>query len=111
MPLDELKGIIERERARWQWLLRSKIWARLRRKGYMVKNITVMKLLRELDPEGIESRKRKRLRQRMYHAKGPNFVWDIDGFDKLKPYGFCVHGAIDRFSRRLIWLEMVEPEN
>ena len=35
--------------------------ARLRRKGYMVKRITVMKPLRELNPEGVESRKRKRL--------------------------------------------------
>ena len=34
---------------------------------YMVKRITVMKLLRELDPEGVESRKRKRLRRRIYH--------------------------------------------
>ena len=38
--------------------------------------------------------------------KGPNFVWNIDGYDKLKPYGFCVHGALDGFSGRLIWLEV-----
>ena len=69
-----------------------------------------MKLLRELDPEGVESRKRKRLRRRIYHARGPNFVWHIDGYDKLKPCGFCVHGAIDGISRRLIWLE-VGPTN
>lgn len=59
MPLDELKGIVEREldgSGCFVWYHR--IWARLRRKGYMVKRITVMKLLRELDPEGVESRKR-----------------------------------------------------
>ena len=111
IPLDEFKGIIERELGGSGCFVGyHRIWARLRRKGYMVKRITGMKLLRELDPEGVESRKRKRLRRRIYHAKGPNFVWHIDGYDKLKPYGFCVHGAIDGFLRRLIWLE-VGPTN
>jgi len=36
-------------------------------------------LLRELDPEGVKSRKRKRLRRRTYHANGPNLVSHIDG--------------------------------
>ena len=112
MPLDELKGIIERELGgRGCFVGYRRIWARLRRKGYMAERITVMKLLRELDPEGVESRKRKRLRRRIYRAKGPNFVWHIDGYDKLKPYGFCVHGAIDGFSRRLIWLEVGSTNN
>ena len=31
-------------------------------------------------------------------------MWHIDGYDKLKPYGFCVHGAIDGFSRRIMWI-------
>ncbi|PFX12696.1 hypothetical protein AWC38_SpisGene23301 [Stylophora pistillata] len=110
-PLDELKRIIERELGGSGCFVGyRRVWARLRKEGYMVKRITVMKLLRELDPEGVESRKKKRLRRRIYHAKGPNFVWHIDGYDKLKPYGFCVHGAIVGFSRRLIWLE-VGPTN
>ena len=70
----------------------------------------VMTLLRDIDPEGVESRKRKRLRRRVYHAKGPNYICHIDGHDRLKPYGFSIHGCIDGFSRRLIWLE-VGPTN
>lgn len=27
--------------------------------------------------------------------KGPDFVWHIDGYDKLKPYGFTIHGCVD----------------
>ncbi len=65
-----------------------------------------MTLLRELDPDGVESRKKKRLRRRAYSTKGPNYIWHIDGHDKLKPFGFSVHGCIDGFSRRLIWLEV-----
>ena len=48
----------------------------------MVKRATVMTLMRELDPEGVESRGKKRLRRRAYHTKGPNFIWHIDGHNK-----------------------------
>lgn len=27
--------------------------------------------------------------------KGPNYTWHLDGYDKLKPYGFCIHGCMD----------------
>ena len=44
------------------------------------------------------------MKRRLYFARGPNWVWHIDGYDKLKPYGFSLHGAIDGFSRRIMWL-------
>ena len=28
------------------------------------------------------------------------------GYDKLKPFGFSIHGCIDGFSRRILWLEV-----
>ena len=59
-----------------------------------------------LDPEGVERRKLRKLRRRIYQTLGPNYVWHIDGFDKLKPYGFSIHGCIDRYSRRIIYLEV-----
>ncbi|CAH1115627.1 unnamed protein product [Psylliodes chrysocephalus] len=59
-------------------------------------------LLGLLDPEGVEIR--KRLRRRQYHNKGPNYLWHIDSYDKLKPYGICINGCIDGFSRHIIWL-------
>ena len=33
-------------------------------------------------------------------------MWHIDGWDKLKPYGFAVHGAMDGYSRKLLWLKV-----
>lgn len=38
--------------------------------------------------------------------KGPNHIWHVDGNEKLKPYGLCLSGCMDGFSRRLIWLEV-----
>ena len=63
-------------------------------------------ILRELDPEGVELRKARRRRRRMYFARGPNFVWHFDGYDKLKPYGLCISGGICGFSRHLLWLNV-----
>ena len=67
---------------------------------------TVRAVMKALDPEGVERRSQHRLVRRNYHAKGPNFIWHIDGYDKLKPFGFCIHGAIDGYSRRIMWLEV-----
>ena len=66
--------------------------------------------LKILDPAGVEARSRHCLRRRIYTCKGPNYIWYIDGYDKLKPYGFCIHGAIDGYTRRILWLE-VGPSN
>ncbi|KAK2554102.1 hypothetical protein P5673_024448 [Acropora cervicornis] len=45
-----------------------------------------------------------------YKTEGPNHLWHIDEYDKLKPFGFCIHGGIDGYSRRIMWLE-VGPSN
>ena len=62
--------------------------------------------LNVLDPEGVSRRKSHRLKRRKYRNKGPNHVWHVDGNDKLKPFGFYVHGCIDGFSRKIIWLHV-----
>lgn len=71
----------------------------------------VQNALRIMDPEGVQRHARHRLQRRQYHAKGPNFIWHLDGYDKLKPYGFCIHGCIDRYSRQIMWLEVGHTYN
>lgn len=66
---------------------------------------TVRELLKVMDPEGCKIRSRKRLRRRSYYSKGPNYLWHVDSYDKLKPFGICINGCIDGFSRKIIWLE------
>ena len=39
------------------------------------------------------------------------FVRILTGYDKLKPYGLPIHGAIDGYSRRIVWLEVVKSNN
>ena len=73
--------------------------------GYTVTQETVRLLLHVIDPDGVSRRKRRRLTRRVYLNMGPNFTWHIDSYDKLKPYGICINGAIDGFSRYVLWLE------
>ena len=72
---------------------------------------TVRAVMKALDPEGVERRSQHRLVRRNYHAKRPNFIWHIDGYDKLKPFEFCIHGAIDGYSRCIMWLEVDHSNN
>ena len=90
----------------YRWMY-QKCWIN----GIITDRETVRVLLRLLDSEGVDLRSRNRLRRRVYHSRGPNYVWHIDGYDKLKPYGICISGCIDGFSRRLIWLEAYKTNN
>ena len=72
--------------------------------GCVVTQSTVRHLLKFLDPLGVEQRRRNRLMRRMYFNPGPNFMWYVDSYDKLKPFGVCINGAIDGFSRLMIGL-------
>ena len=76
-----------------------------------------MKVLQEVDPEGVMAWKKKRFKRRVYcnkvwylfisiltmlivlglSLKGPNYVSHMDGYDKLSPYGLAIHGFIDRY--------------
>lgn len=69
------------------------------RNGYIVKRDTVRLLLKIIDPEGVKERSKRRLRRRIYTSKGPNYIWHLDGNDKLTPFGINIHGGIDGFSR------------
>ena len=88
------------------------MWRRLTQHyGLIVTRDTVLELMWLIDPETMEQRKAKRLIRRMYYVPGPNYLWHIDGYDKLKPFGFAIHGCIDGFSRRIMWLEVGSSNN
>ncbi|KAL3997088.1 hypothetical protein ACER0C_009744 [Sarotherodon galilaeus] len=95
-PLPEVRRQLFGYRTMWQ-VLKQKHKLR-------VKRDVVMRLLRQLNPQGIALRTRRRFTRRTYHSMGPNYIWHVDGYDKLKPFGLALSGCIDGFSRRLMWL-------
>lgn len=84
------------------------IYQNLIEQGIQIPVRMVRLTMKELDPSGVERRSKRVLRRRVYTTNGPNDVWHIDGNDKLKPFGFSIHGAIDGFSRKILWLEVSE---
>ena len=84
---------------------------RLRSNGLHVSRNVVRMAMKFIDNTAVERRKRRRLHRRKYENPGPNHCWHVDGYDKLKPYGFAIHGAIDGFSRRVLWLKVATTNN
>lgn len=68
-------------------------------------------MLKELDLEGIQLRKVYRLKRRLYVNRGFNDFWYMDGYDKLKLFGFLIYGVIDGFSRKILWFEVARFNN
>jgi len=84
---------------------------RLRAKGLTVDRESVQIAIKELDPNGVLQRSIHRFNRRRYISKGPNHIWHVDGYDKLKPFGLAIHGCIDGYSRKIIWLEVGSSNN
>ncbi|XP_051942829.1 uncharacterized protein LOC127615238 isoform X2 [Hippocampus zosterae] len=82
-------------------------WLHLRaiQKGFVVSQDTIRQIIQFVDPVGVGIRRARRLRRRQYTCRGPNALWHLDGYDKLKPYGIGINGCIDGFSRYVLWAE------
>ena len=62
--------------------------------------------MKVVDPEGVASRAEAfciHRRRREFSIKGPNRVLSVDGHDKLSRFGFEIYGAIDAYSRYIVW--------
>ena len=64
----------------------------------------VRKCLKVVGPEGVKERWRKVIGSRIYEADGPGDVLHMEGNNELQRWGFAIHGCIDGFRRRILWL-------
>ncbi|XP_055045258.2 uncharacterized protein [Misgurnus anguillicaudatus] len=78
---------------------------RCRLAGLRVTRDMVQEIQSHLDPEGVQQRRGTRLRRRCYSVPGPNYLWHMDSYDKLTPFGIGINGCIDGFSRHIIWMQ------
>jgi len=60
---------------------------------------------------GVQHWTARRFTRRSYFSSGPNYLWHIAEYDKLKPYGLCIHGCICGFSRKILWLNVYKTNN
>ena len=71
----------------------------------------VRKVLKELNPSDVQDSWRKLITRRVYGTNGPADIYHIDGNDKLKRWGFEIHGCIDGFSGNILWLHVSTSSN
>ena len=87
------------------------MWHTLRLKyGVCVPRAQMQTILKELDSVGTEERSRHRLR-RTYKTSELNECWDVDDYEKFKPFEFPIHRAVDGFSQRRLWLLVARTNN
>ena len=67
--------------------------------------------MQEEDAAGSAQRRHRTFTRRSFHSPGPNYSWHADGYDKLKPYGLAIHGCVDGYSRRVMWLRVGYTNN
>ena len=78
---DRLRDIISHEMSEAGELrgYRS-IWHSLRLEhGINVPRALVAEIMRDIDPVGVQLRKRRKLKRRRYVNSGPNYCWHVDG--------------------------------
>jgi len=63
------------------------------------------RVIQNNDQVGIELRKKNAVYRIIYKNNGVNYAWHLDGWHKLISYKIVVHGCVDGFSRKVIFLK------
>ena len=63
--------------------------------------------MHRINEAGIQSRRKGRLKRRVYNVKGANHLWHIDTNHKLVKWYLIIFGAIDGYSRLPVSLECI----
>ena len=100
--LDEIVGSIAREHPSMGTVLVEGILAR---SAIRVSRERIRRSLMRTDPINFVRRKHQTINRRRYFAPGPNARWHIDGNHKLFRWRFVIHGAIDGYSRLIVFLK------
>ena len=61
--------------------------------------------IHRVDHINVILRHRTVVRRRVYSVPFPNSVWHIDGHHKIVRLRFVIHGAVDGFSRTIVFLK------
>ncbi|EJT47175.1 hypothetical protein A1Q1_04033 [Trichosporon asahii var. asahii CBS 2479] len=73
--------------------------------GIKVTRDQVQATCRRLNPDGTWDRWIRARLRRVYRVPWVNSLWHIDGHHKLNPWKIVIHGGIDGFSRRIVFLQ------
>ena len=83
----------------------SLVCSHLRSIGIRVQRDRIRKSIARFDPVNSRIRWATVIARRSYRVAGPNSLWHIDGHHSLVTWEFVIHGAIDGFSRLVVFLK------
>lgn len=87
-----------------QYYGRTYLYTFVRQKLHMLSRRAIYESFRDFMPSSITDRwNTLRYRRVGWTAPGPDFIWSLDAYDKLKSWGFEVYAAIDAYSRMIVW--------
>ena len=81
------------------------VWGQLRSYGIVVPRQPVRESMLLVNPIAVELRSTTTIARRVYSVPGPNALWHIDGLHCLIRWKIVIHGGIDGFSRRVVYLK------
>jgi hypothetical protein len=102
--IDAIEQLLEEGRVR-QYGRRQLMTHLARKHGHRSRHNDVLTALRILDDYGVISRTpgMKKKRRDNYVVPGPDWLWCLDGHDKLARFGIEIYGCVDAYSRKIIW--------
>jgi len=77
----------------------------LARIGLRVTRARLRASIHRVDPRGVVDRGRRAISRRVYSVPHANYVWHIDSHHKLIRWRLVIHGAIDGYSRKILYLK------
>ena len=80
----------------------------LLRMGIRVTRKSLRESIHSVDHANVIARHRSLISRRAYSVPYPNYIWHIDSNHKLIKWRYVIHGAIDGFSRTIVYLNCAD---
>ena len=80
------------------------VWGQLKAYGIKVPRQRVRDSLYRVSPDSVRMRRTTTVSRRVYSVPSSNALWHIDGLHCLIRWRMVIHGGIDGFSRRIVYL-------
>ena len=80
----------------------------LLQRGIRVPRQMLRDAIHRVDHGGVVSRRLSVVRRRVYSVPYPNYIWHMDSHHKLIRWRLVIHGAVDGFSRTIIYVKCAD---
>ena len=80
------------------------MWGQLRSMDIVVTRQRVHESLMRVSPTFVHHRRSHTISRRVYSVPSSNYLWHIDGLHCLIRWKIVIHGGIDGYSRRIVYL-------